>query len=112
MLPSSIGATIPAVLPTHIYKAALPMSLDQAKTAISPDPRIGACVYLLHGLLQRLEQHQPGLIGSMTEGALDDRAAIDAKESVSAAQGHQILEEALRMLRLMSEQLKLAREQL
>jgi len=86
------------------------MSLDLANTETSLGPRIGACVYLLHGLLQRLEQQQPGLIGSMTEGALRDRAAMDPEESASAAHGRQIVEEALRMLRLMSEQLKFARE--
>ena len=84
------------------------MSFDQAKSGQSNDPRIGACVYLLHGLLQRLEQQQPGLIAGMTEGALRDRAAMNPKDSVSAAQGCEIADEAVRMLRLMSEQLKFA----
>lgn len=72
------------------------------------DPRIGACVYLLHGLLQRLEQQQPGLIADMTNGVLNDRAAMDSEASVAAAQGCEIADEALRMLRLMSDQLALA----
>ena len=37
------------------------MSFDLPKTELSPDPRIGACVYLLRALLQRLELQQPGL---------------------------------------------------
>jgi hypothetical protein len=66
---------------------------------------------VLHGLLQRLEQQQPGLIAGLTECALQDRAAIDPEKSAAAAHGHQIAEEALRMLRLLSEQLNSAREQ-
>lgn len=72
------------------------------------DPRIGACVYLLHGLLQRLEQQQPGLIADMTEGVLHDRAAMNPEASVAAAQGCGIADEALRMLRLMSAQLRVS----
>lgn len=75
---------------------------------MSNDPRIGACVYLLHGLLQRLEQQQPGLIAGMAEGVQHDRAAMNPEASASAAHGCEVADEALRMLRLMSEQLKLA----
>lgn len=82
------------------------MSLNQTTAGLSPDPRIGACVYLLHGLLQRLEQQQPGLIDGMTNGVLHDRAAMNPEASASAAHGCEIADEALRMLRLMSEQLK------
>ena len=85
------------------------MTFDQANTEPSKDPRIGACVYLLHGLLQRLDQQQPGLIADMTEGVARDRAAMNPDASASAAHGCEIADEALRMLRLMSEQLKLAR---
>ena len=83
------------------------MSFDQANAELSNDPRIGACVYLLHGLLQRLEQQQPGLIAGMAEGVLHDRAAMNPEASASAAYGCEVADEALRMLRLMSEQLKL-----
>ncbi len=83
------------------------MTLDPANTEPSTDPRIGACVYLLHGLLQRLEMQQPGLIADMTEGVLRDRAAMNPEASASAAHGCEIADEALRMLRLMSEPLKL-----
>ncbi len=38
------------------------MTSGQMNAELSKDPRIGACVYLLHGLLQRLEQQRPGLI--------------------------------------------------
>jgi hypothetical protein len=43
----------------------------------------------------------------MTDGALQDRAGIDPEASAAAAQGSKIVEEALRMLRLSNEQLKL-----
>jgi hypothetical protein len=85
------------------------MTFDQAHAELSKDPRIGACVYLLHGLLQRLEEQQPGLIAGMTEGVLHDRAAMNPDASASAAHGCEIADEALRMLRLMSEQLKLTK---
>lgn len=83
------------------------MTFDQTNSELSKDPRIGACVYLLHGLLQRLEQQQPGLIAGMTEGVIHDRAAMKSEASASAAHGCEIADEALRMLLLMSEQLKL-----
>ncbi len=76
----------------------------------SPDPRIGACVYLLHGLLQRLDRQQPGLIDEMTEGVRHDCDAIDPAQSAWAAQGREIADEALRILERMSGQLKYARE--
>lgn len=81
------------------------MYVDPAKAAPSRDPRVGATVYILHGLLQRLERQQPGLLDSMIEGALRDRAALVPEDSVAAAHACQIAEEALQMLRLMSEQL-------
>jgi hypothetical protein len=93
------------------HPTVLPMSFDLSKTELSPDPRIGACVYLLHGLLQRPEQQQPGLIAGLTECALQDCAAIDPEKSAAAAHGHQIAEEALRMLQLLSDQLTSPREQ-
>jgi len=83
------------------------MTFGQAKTGSSRDPRIGACVYLLHGLLQRLDQQQPGLIADLTKGVARDRAAMEPDTSASAAHGCEIADEALRMLRLMSGQLRL-----
>ena len=84
------------------------MSDNQSASELSGDPRIGACVYLLHGLLQRLDQTQPGLIDEMTESVEFDLSAIDPSDSPSAAHGALVAEEALRMLRLMAEQRKLA----
>ena len=75
-------------------------------TKTSTDTRVGACVYLLHELLQRLEQQRPGLIADMAEGIANDRAAVHPEASASAASGCDIADEALRMLRLMSEQLR------
>lgn len=83
------------------------MNRETPEAATHSEPRIGACVYLLHGLLQRLDQHHPGLIANMIDGAVQDRAAIDPGQSSTAAHGSQILDEALRMLRLMADQLKL-----
>lgn len=45
------------------------------------DIQVGACRYLLHMLLQRLEGVHPGLVEEMLCGARGDLAAI-------AAQGH------------------------
>lgn len=81
------------------------MTIDPTQAEYSSDPRIGACAYLLHGLLQRFDQQQPGLIAGMTEGIAQDRAAMDPQRSAGAAHGCQIADEALRMLRLMSAQL-------
>lgn len=71
--------------------------------------RIGAYEYLLHSLLQRLGQQQPGLITKMMTGVLNDRNTIASDSSVDA-QGLLIAEEALRMLELMNAQLKMERE--
>lgn len=38
------------------------------------DIEVAACGYLLHGLLQRLDQQQPGLIAGMIEGISNDQA--------------------------------------
>lgn len=81
--------------------------MAEANTEPSSDPRIGACVYLLHCLLQRLEQQQPGLLANMTEGVLNDRAAMNPETSASAAHGCEVADEALCMLRLMSAQLEM-----
>jgi hypothetical protein len=74
-------------------------------TEQSNDPRIGACAYLIHVLLQRLERQQPGLIAGMTDGIRSDRAAMDPESFASAAHGCQVADEALRMLQLVSAQL-------
>jgi hypothetical protein len=60
-----------------------PLSIEQSKSGQSEDTRMGACVYLLHALLQRLEQQQPGLISDMTEGVLHDRAAMNPEASAT-----------------------------
>lgn len=84
------------------------MAHTPANPEPSPDPRIGACAYLLHILLQRLEQQQPGLLANMTEGIRQDRAAMNPQASATAAHGCEVADEALRMLQLMSAQLELA----
>ena len=84
------------------------MTSEQKPEKLANDPRIGACVYLLHGLLQRLEQQQPGLLADMANGVARDRAAMNPAASDAEAHGCEIADEALRMLRLMSDQLKFA----
>lgn len=84
------------------------MNTEQPAAGMASDPRIGACVYLLHGLLQRLDQQRPGLLAEMMEAVSHDRAAMRPEESPSAAQGVLVADEALRMLRLMDAQRKLA----
>lgn len=74
----------------------------------NPDPRIGACAYLLHGLLQRLEHQSPGLLSDMIEGVESDRDANSRLPSPEAAHGVEIADEALRMLRLARAQLDYA----
>lgn len=83
------------------------MTYEQKSGKLLSDPRTGACVYLLHILLQRLEQQQPGLLADMANGVAHDRAAMNPAGSDAEAHGCEIADEALRMLRLMSAQLKL-----
>ncbi|WP_417508542.1 hypothetical protein [Methylophaga sp.] len=40
------------------------------------DPKIGASLYILTGLLQRLEKTNPGLIKDMIEGVKSDQASV------------------------------------
>ncbi|MDM0112811.1 hypothetical protein QTI66_11685 [Variovorax sp. J22R133] len=69
--------------------------------------RIDACVYILHGLLQRLERQQPGLLAEMIEGMTNDQAAMAETPpgSPDASRGRDIAGEAIRMLRLANDQL-------
>ncbi|MCG5262098.1 hypothetical protein EM868_12995 [Cupriavidus gilardii] len=71
-----------------------------------PDERrIGACVYLLHMLLQRAEQQQPGMLDALMRGVAADR---DGAQVQGLADPHTagVFDEALRMLELANDQLK------
>lgn len=68
--------------------------------------QIGACAYLLHGLLQRLDAQQPGLLDEMIDGVSSDRESMVAVTTDQAESGVQIADEALKMLRLMRAQLQ------
>jgi len=46
---------------------------EQTRPLGSRDLNVAACGYLLHGLLQRLDQQQPGLIAEMIEGISNDQ---------------------------------------
>lgn len=82
-----------------------PASTDPALS--QADRRTGACAYLLHGLLQRLELERPGLLEGLIDGVASDRAAMAAQDTQGARIGCEIADEALGMLRLMQAQLQM-----
>jgi 6,7-dimethyl-8-ribityllumazine synthase len=84
------------------------MTTEQNTASNSRDRQIAACGYLLHGLLQRLDQQQPGLIAGMIEGVSNDQEQMRLIGTPAANEGVETAEVALGMLRLMSEQLKVA----
>lgn len=49
------------------------------------DVEVGACRYLLHMLLQRLEVSQPGLVDNMLQGAKADLADMNVRGVASPA---------------------------
>ncbi|ALD90665.1 hypothetical protein N6G02_22410 [Cupriavidus gilardii] len=67
--------------------------------------RIGACVYLLHMLLQRAEQLQPGLLDALIRGVAADRDSAQA-QGLTDLRDTGVFDEALRMLELANDQLK------
>jgi hypothetical protein len=69
------------------------------------DARRDAGVFILHILLQRLEQQHPGLTQGMIDGILNDRAALPATSQ-------RVSDEALRILRLATDQMMIAWEPL
>ncbi|PLP97485.1 hypothetical protein [Cupriavidus pauculus] len=68
------------------------------------DDQVGACVYILHMLLQRLESQRPGMLLQMTEGISADQAAASATESGKRLDS--VFSEALRMVNLAQAQLQ------
>ena len=82
-------------------------SEEQSKSSSSRDIEVAACGYLLHGLLQRLDQQQRGLIAEMIEGISNDQAHMKSRGTAEANEGVAIADEALRRLRLMEAQLKM-----
>ena len=75
------------------------------------DARRDAGIFILHMLLQRLEQQQPGLMQGMIDGILGDRAAMAA---TTESDGHpqRVGDEALCILRLANDQMKIPWEPL
>ncbi|BDB24322.1 hypothetical protein Tamer19_16250 [Cupriavidus sp. TA19] len=68
------------------------------------DPRLGACAYLLHLLLQRAEASQPGFLDDLIRGVAADRAGMpDVPEREQALP---VFDEALRMLEFANVQMK------
>lgn len=72
----------------------------------SGEDRISACVYILHMLLQRAEQQQPGTLEQMIEGVAADRAGVPAGMP-SKDEVDRVFAEALQILSLARDQLKL-----
>ncbi|CAG2134137.1 hypothetical protein LMG31506_01311 [Cupriavidus yeoncheonensis] len=81
--------------------------MDSPSSPVADDPRLGACAYLIHMLLQRAEQCQPGLLDSLLGGVSADRDAVRAQGAAPAGVDA-IFAETLRMLELASAQLKAA----
>lgn len=79
---------------------------NQEQAFSSTERKLGACSYLLHGLLQRLEQDRPGLLDSFIAGVEADRGAMSSQDTPGSAVGREIADEALKMLRLMKAQLQ------
>ncbi|MGK6306111.1 hypothetical protein [Variovorax sp. DT-64] len=75
------------------------------------DARTDAGIFILHMLLQRLEQQQPGLMQEMIDGILGDRAAMPATTE-SDGYARRVADEALRVLTLANDQMKIPWEPL
>ncbi|UDM48892.1 hypothetical protein [Cupriavidus sp. MP-37] len=74
---------------------------------VPQDPRLGACCYLLHLLLQRTELAQPGFLDQLIAGVTVDRDGM-AQDAAGREAALPVFDEALRMLSVASEQLKQA----
>lgn len=70
----------------------------------SQDNQIGACVYILHMLLQRLESERPGMLKDLATGIATDRAA--AGDTASGKEVDGVFSEALRIVNLAHTQLR------
>lgn len=64
---------------------------------IAVDAKAGACAYVLHALLQRLELKNPGLVLDLLNGVRGDQSAVRAQGSV-AEPVEQIFSEAISLL--------------
>lgn len=68
--------------------------------------RVGACIYVLHMLLQRVEHQHPGTLQEMIDGVTADRASVLASQS-KLNEVVPVFTEALKLLALARGQLKL-----
>lgn len=68
------------------------------------DVRADACIYILHMLLQRAEQREPGLLAAMIDGVLGDQKSV-ASDAPGKEYVEQAFDETLRILRLANDQL-------
>jgi len=47
------------------------------------DAKAGACAYVLHALLQRLEVGRPGLVLDLLDGVKSDKTSIESQGAMS-----------------------------
>lgn len=77
-------------------------------TNSATDIRVDAIVYILHGLLQRMEYLQPGLVSSMIQGAeLEKKSMPEVISDRDRIDG--IFSEALRILSLAQNQIEFSK---
>ncbi|MDM0078671.1 hypothetical protein QTH90_29985 [Variovorax sp. J2P1-59] len=74
--------------------------------AQNEDARRDAGIFILHMLLQRLEQQQPGLMQGMIDGMLADRSAMPQTNEPDSYP-RRVGDEALQILRLANEQMNI-----
>ena len=72
--------------------------------------KAAACAYVLHILLQRLEEIRPGLVLELLQGVKSDRTAVESNGAMSEPVGS-IFREAERMLELIHAQNQMAPSQ-
>lgn len=70
--------------------------------APSINDQVGACIYILHMLLQRMELQRPGMLQELAQGISADRTAA------STANVDGIFAEALRIVNLAQGQMQQA----
>lgn len=68
-----------------------------AESFTAADAKAGACAYVLHCLLQRLELQSPGLVLDLLNGVKADQVAIQNNQSLSVSV-KQVFSEAVDLL--------------
>lgn len=79
--------------------------MSSPTTDHTAEARLGACHYILHMLLQRMELQQPGCIEELIAGVTADRDG--ARGTMTQPAQEDVFEATLQMLRLANAQMKL-----